>query len=71
MSEPDIHLTLLHNALRSPLGLVVATPSPRITKAALEKARSTDAELAHLRILISKTNPNGEVWIENTKVSLT
>lgn len=67
---PDIHLQILHNALAVPLGLVVATTTPSATKMALERARATDAALSHLRIIISRSNPGSEIWIENTKVEL-
>lgn len=59
----DQHLRILYSAMTSPLGLVIATTNPKQTKAELELARARDASLAGLRISISRTNPNAEVWV--------
>jgi hypothetical protein len=60
----DQHLSILYVALSSTeQGLVVATSSPNQTRIEFERAKNKDPQLAGLHIMISKTQPNSEVWI--------
>lgn len=63
MPELDHYLTILYSALRSRLGIAVATTNPQESLRDFARAKALDAELSPLRIVPSRTNPNGEVWI--------
>jgi hypothetical protein len=63
MNAFDQHLSILYAALSSECGLVVATSSPNRTRIEFERAKNKDPGLAGLHIMVSKTQPNSEVWI--------
>lgn len=60
-------LERMYEALRSPLGIVIATEDPERLRQklyALRKERQErDPQLADLSFLPSRTNPQGELWI--------
>lgn len=58
-------LELLHLALEHPLGIAVPCSDPKLLKTRLYKARADalDPRLACITISVSRTNPDGELWI--------
>jgi hypothetical protein len=62
----DQYLAILYSVLETPLGLVVACTHPGKAKYEFEQARAKDATLAGVKIMLSKTNPNNELWIVRT-----
>jgi hypothetical protein len=72
------HLDLLeklYEALREPLGIVVETEDPERLRQrlyALRKERQAeDPQLRILSFIISKTNPQSELWIIKAKANET
>jgi len=58
-------LELLYEALRSELGIIVATSDPTALKQKLYAARreADDPQLDSLSFVTSRTNPDREIWI--------
>lgn len=56
-------LQLLYDAIHSEYGVVVETPDPVELRTRLYPLRKDRPELACLSLVISPTNPTGELWI--------
>lgn len=66
-------LELLYDALRSPLGIVIATEDPERLRQQLysvrKKRQDDDPNLRVLSFLPSPTQPQSELWIIKTKAT--
>ena len=58
-------MEFLHRALASPTGIVVRTNNAELLRNRLYTCRrqAQDPQFEGLSILLSRTNPQGEVWI--------
>ena len=56
-------IDILYKALRAEIGIVVRTNDPERLRQKLYAARKEDEDLASLRITISRTSPENELWI--------
>lgn len=54
---------LLYQTLHAEIGIVVQTPNPEKLRQKLYKARKEDEAFGNIRILISRTNPQNELWL--------